>query len=149
VTRRQRALVGWREWVVLPDLSPVPVKAKVDTGALTSALHAEDLRHERTPEGIEVVRFVLLPHQTGEEDAIEVTAPLVDVREVRSSSGEAEERPTVRTRLQLGDVDVAFDVTLTTRDRMGFRMLLGRRALRRRFLVDPGASFLFGDLDRD
>lgn len=137
-------LVGWREWVALPGLTPVPIKAKVDTGALTSALHAEELQHVTRSDGLEVVRFVLLPNQDDDEDATEVEAPLVDRREVRSSSGEVEERPTIRVRVHLGDLDVRAQITLTTRDRMGFRMLLGRRLLRRGVHVDPGASFLLG-----
>lgn len=142
-----REVVGWREWVWLPDLVDVPVKAKVDTGALTSALHAEDVRLEQV-DGIDVARFVVLPHQDVDDDAVEVTAPLVDEREVRSSSGEAEHRPTVRTTLRLGATSYPIELTLTARHLMGFRMLLGRRALRRRWLVDPAASYATGQPDR-
>lgn len=137
-----RPTVGWREWVGLPDLTPHRIKAKVDTGALTSSLHAWDVRLEQV-DGVEVARFLVHPHQSTDDDEVEVVAPLVDERKVRSSSGEAEVRPTVRTTVRLGDLAFPADVTLTDRDAMGFRMLLGRRALRR-FLVDPAASFLHG-----
>jgi len=133
--------VGWREWVGLPELTPVRVKAKVDTGALTSALHAWDIElHER--DGVPVATFEVHPRQRSARDAVRVTAPLVDTREVRSSDGRVEERPTVRTLVRIGDHAFHADLTLTSRDAMGFRMLLGRRALQGRYLVDPGASYL-------
>lgn len=135
--------VGWREWVALGPERVGPVKAKVDTGARTSALHAEDLEpFER--DGAPWMRFVLLPVQRSREGAIVLEAPLVDRRRVRSSSGKQEERPVVRLFLQVGRHGFEAEVTLTRRDLMGFRMLLGRTAVRRRFLIDPGAAFLQG-----
>jgi hypothetical protein len=133
-------LVGWREWVTLPDTSSLPIKAKVDTGARSSALHATGIRTG----GEGWIRFILHPHQRRSDDPVEIRAPLVDHRKVRSSSGVSEPRPTVRLTLGLGPHRWPVEVTLTRRDRMGFRMLLGRTALRGRFLVDPGASFLLG-----
>lgn len=133
-------LVGWREWITLPDTPSPPIKVKVDTGARSSALHATRIRAGR--EGW--IRFVLHPHQHRSDDSVEIRAPLVDHRSVRSSSGVSEARPTVRLTLGLGPHLWPVEVTLTRRDQMGFRMLLGRTALRGRFLVDPGSSFLLG-----
>ena len=135
--------VGWREWIVLPAGPTLPIKVKVDTGARSSALHATGIE----PAGQGLLRFTVHPHQRRSGDEVELVAPLVDHREVRSSSGIAEPRPTVRLEVALGPHRWPVEVTLTRRDRMGFRMLLGRTALRGRFLVDPGASFLHGHGD--
>lgn len=141
--------MGWREWVGLPDLGVDAIKAKVDTGAATSSLHAWEVE-ELTPssEGDRRVHFVVHPVQRDTRVQVVTTAPLVGWRKVRSSNGQVEERPVVSTTLALGPHRVVADVTLTRRDEMGFRMLLGRAALRRRFLVDPGRSFLTGSRGR-
>lgn len=140
---RELALVGWREWVVLEDFGAARIKAKVDTGARTSALHAFDV--ERFEQGgVDWVRFGVHPSQRDAETMVAVEAPLVGERWVRSSSGKATLRPVVATQLLLGEHRFAIEVTLVRRDLMGFRMLLGRRALRGRFLVDPRRSFLGG-----
>jgi len=136
-------LVGWREWIGLPDHSPTRLKVKVDTGARTSALHAENIEPLRR-EGTPWLRFTVLPRQRTRAGAFRVEALQVDERSVRSSSGSEEERPVVRLRLALGTTDFTTEVTLTRRDQMGFRMLLGRTALQNRFLVHPGASYLNG-----
>jgi hypothetical protein len=136
-------LVGWREWVTLasPEGGPFRVKAKVDTGARTSALHAEGVeRFER--HGALWLRFVVHPRQKSRTGERILEAPLVDRRSVRSSSGQSEERPVVRLSMGVGLHRFEAEVTLTRRDSMGFRMLLGRTALRGRFLVAPGASYL-------
>ncbi|TVR64028.1 MAG: hypothetical protein EA422_07780 [Gemmatimonadales bacterium] len=135
--------VGWREWIILPAGPTIPIKVKVDTGARSSALHATGIQAA----GHGLIRFTVHPHQRRSGDEVEIVAPLVDHREVRSSSGIAEPRPTVRLEVALGPLRWPVEVTLTRRDRMGFRMLLGRTALRGRFLVDPGASFLHGHGD--
>jgi hypothetical protein len=131
-------VVGWREWVTLPELG-ITVKAKVDTGARTSAIHAVDVARDG-----ELVTFTVHPHQRDDDDPVRVTLPLVDVREVRSSSGEAVERHVVKTWAKLGRRRWQIELTLASRDEMGFRMLLGRTAVRGRFLVDPAASYLGG-----
>jgi hypothetical protein len=137
------ATVGWREWVGLPLLGVAHLKAKVDTGARTSALHAEDLElFERDHQTW--ARFHVLPHQRSEDDPITATARVVDQREVRSSSGATDHRPVIRTDIALVGTTVTAEVTLTSRDEMGFRMLIGREALRDRFVVDPGRSYLGG-----
>jgi hypothetical protein len=126
---------------VLADLSPTPVKIKIDTGARTSALHAFGMRVEDR-NGIKVATFELHPVQRSREDAVEVSCPVTSFRKVRSSNGRVETRPVVQTTVQLGPTVWPIEVTLTSRDTMGFRMLLGRAAIRRRFLVDPGRSFV-------
>lgn len=138
---RPRPVVGWREWVALPDLGVARVKAKADTGARTSALHAYAVRV--LPGGR--VRFRLHPVQRDASITVECTAPLVGYRWVRSSTGHRTRRPVVLTRLVIGDRGWPVEITLVRRDLMGFRMLLGRRALRRRLVIDPGRSYLAGE----
>ena len=141
--RAERATVGWREWVALPDWGVDAIKAKIDTGARTSALHAYDIEiGER--DGQTVATFAIHPWQDSSSDHVLVEAPLLDRREVRSSSGAARLRPVVLTTVELAGQLVPIEVTLTRRDEMGFRMLIGRQALRRRFVVDPGRSYLGG-----
>lgn len=136
-------VVGWREWVGLPGMGVEWVKAKVDTGARTSSLHAFDQAVEDR-DGVAWVRFSVHPWQGSDEDAVEVELPLHDVREVRSSSGHAEQRNVVLTEVALGGRTVTVELTLSRRDDMGFRMLVGREALKQGFHVDPGASYLGG-----
>ncbi|HWJ67921.1 MAG TPA: RimK/LysX family protein [Nocardioides sp.] len=134
---------GWREWVRLPGLGVGHVKAKLDTGARTSALHAFDLE-EFERDGVEWVRFSVHPWQRSAEDAVLVECPVHDRRMVRSSTGHAQERIVVLTDVELLGRVVTTEVTLTRRDEMGFRMLVGREALRQGFLVDSGHSYLGG-----
>ena len=136
-------IVGWREWVSLPGLGVPWIKAKVDTGARTSALHAFDL--EEFERGGEVwVRYSVHPWQDSDEDAVDCESRVVDRREVRSSSGHAEERYVVQLDVSLCKHVVDAEVTLSKRDEMGFRMLVGREALCQGFLVDPSRSYLGG-----
>jgi|SRR5688572_14711715 len=141
VRRESDALVviGWREWVTLPDLGLAGLKAKVDTGARTSALcaHAVERSDRR-------VRFVVHPHQRDTSVAVTAEADLVDERHVRSSSGLVELRLVVRTTLQLGAHTHEVEFTLTDRALLGFRVLLGREALRGRYVVDPASSYRCG-----
>ncbi len=137
-------VVGWREWVSLPALQRVRLKAKVDTGARTSALHAfavETIAPAR-------LRFGIHPRQRDEDTSVFVEADLVDERMVRSSSGVAELRPVIRTEIKLGGHRFFAELTLTNRTALGFRMLLGREALRGRFVVDPGTSYRCGGARR-
>ena len=136
-------LAGWREWVSLPGV-PVPwVKAKLDTGARSSAIHAFDLEEDRRG-GERWVRFQVHPWQATDEDATLVECPLLDTREVRSSSGHAETRHVVAMDVTLMGRTVTTEMTLARRDEMGFRCLVGREALRQGFAVDPSASYLGG-----
>lgn len=137
---RELPVVGWREWVRLPDLTPHPVKAKVDTGARTSSLHAFDLE---VLDG--TAHFSIHPHQRSDDDETRVALPVVDQREVRPSTGEAESRVVVVTTVLVGEHAHDIELTLTDRDAMGFRMLLGRTALADSFLVDPAGSYLQGE----
>lgn len=139
----QRSTIGWREWVGLPDLGVEPVKAKIDTGARTSSLHAFDLELTHR-DGSDWVAFEVWPVQKSRRDRRRVSVPVLGFREVRSSNGEVQNRPVIRTRLELLGQCWPIEITLTNRDQMGFRMLLGRAALRRRFVIDPGRSFLGG-----
>lgn len=129
--------IGWREWLQLPDLGVDRIKAKIDTGARTSALHVWDLNVE---DG--VARFVLHPVQKRSRPSVDASAAITDWRWVRSSSGHRQHRPVIVTTFQLGDATWESEVTLTSRDEMGFRLLLGRTALARRFVVDPARSFV-------
>jgi hypothetical protein len=137
-------VVGWREWVALPGLGIGRIKAKVDTGARSSALHALDLETVERDGGT-WVRFTVLPIQRSHQGEVRVEAPLVDRRSVRSSSGRAEMRPVIRVDVEVGGLRFPVEMTLTRRDQMGFRMLLGRTAIRRRFVVDAGRSYLQKD----
>ncbi|MGF1510339.1 MAG: ATP-dependent zinc protease [Myxococcota bacterium] len=137
---KRRPAIGWREWVQLPDLNVPAIKAKVDTGARSSALHAFDVAIEGDVPKREV-SFIVHPFQGGSGQAIACRAALLEQRWVKSSNGVRELRPVIRTRLGLMGDTWDIDLTLTSRDAMGFRMLLGREAIRGRFLVNPGKSF--------
>lgn len=133
--------VGWREWAALPELGIAAVKMKVDTGARTSALHAFKVDIFRRG-GNDWVRFAIHPFQ--DSDLVrECEAPLLDRRVVSDSGGHREQRPVIRTLLVLGEQRWPIEVTLTDRETMTFRMLLGRTAMRN-LVVHPNASFLLG-----
>jgi hypothetical protein len=138
--KRPKAVIGWREWVGLPDLGVDKIKAKIDTGARTSAIHAFEIRpFER--DGERHVSFSLHPVQRHGTPVVDCEARVVDERTVTSSNGERERRYVIETQIKLGEEAWPIEMTLTNRDEMGFRMLLGRRAVRQRFVVDPGGSF--------
>jgi hypothetical protein len=144
----QLSTIGWREWVRLPELGIFAIKAKVDTGARTSALHAIDMHYERH-RGAEVVRFKVHPLQRNAQFTIVAEAVVIEHRRVRSSGGHDTLRPVIVTPLELVGQRWEIELTLVSRDAMGFRMLLGRQALRGRVMVDPGHSFLSGRPARD
>ncbi len=138
---RRWKVVGWREWVSLPGLGVDRIKAKIDTGARTSSLHAFALESfER--DGQEWVRFEVHPEQRHTEVRVPVEVPVVDRRWVKSSTGDRQFRPIIHTDLEIQGERWTIEVTLTRRDMMGFRLLLGRQALRGHIVVDPGRSFL-------
>lgn len=138
---QRELVVGWREWLRLPELGVRLIKAKVDTGARTSALHAENTRIVLRG-GRRLVHFTVHPNQRSKQLAVEAVATLVGERRVTSSSGTEERRPVIITRVNIGGDEWPIEITLTRRDVMGFRMLLGRQALRGHALVDPGRSYL-------
>jgi hypothetical protein len=139
--RKQLPVIGWREWIDLPELGIKEIKAKIDTGARSSALHAIHVEPFEQ-EGKEMVRFQVHPYQRDSHFTVSAEAQLLEWRQVRNSSGDAQLRPVIQTAIELGGLQWSIELTLTNRDVMGFRMLLGREGVRRRFLVNPGHSYL-------
>ena len=137
------ALLGWREWVRLPELGIPWIKTKVDTGARTSALHAFHIESRRRG-GKRLAHFAIHPIQRRDDIVVECWAEIVDQRVVCDSGGHREKRYVIRTPLQVGDALWPIELTLTNRDTMLFRMLLGRTAISRHALVNPGVSYLSG-----
>jgi hypothetical protein len=135
--------VGWREWVGLPDLRVAAIKAKIDTGARTSALHAYRIEPFRRS-GALWLRFALHPIQRSEGTKVTCEARAIDERTVRNSGGGVERRYIIKTLLKLGENSWPIELALANRDQMGFRMLLGRTALQGRVLIEPGRSYLLG-----
>lgn len=133
--------IGWREWVSLPNLGIMEIKAKIDTGARSSALHAFDLKILEE-NGKQRVRFKVQPLQQDTINTVIAEADLLEWREVRNSGGQTELRPVILTSVELMGQQWPIELTLTNRDAMEFRMLLGRQALKGRFLIDCEKSYL-------
>lgn len=141
VNKKKLRTIGWREWVSMPEFGVTEIKAKVDTGADNSSLHAFNLeRFEQ--DGVEMVRFEIHPRQRKRKPSIECVAPVALERKVKNPGGRSELRPVIRTTLIIAAQEVEALVNLTTRDEMTFRMLLGRRTVRNHFVVDPGRSYV-------
>lgn len=134
-------IIGWREWVGLPDLGIAKIKAKVDTGARTSALHAFALQ-PFIDNGVSRIRFDIHPMQHNNEEVITCTADVIDQRLVTDSGGHEEMRYVIITSIVIAGQTWPIEITLTERENMLFRMLLGRSALRKRFIVNPARSFV-------
>ena len=139
----EQIAIGWREWVHLPELGDFSVKAKIDTGARSSSLHAVSLKY-LTSDGKKRLRFAVHPLQRSAKETYWAEADILEFREIRSSNGHISRRPVIVTELQMGELRWPIELTLANRDEMGFRMLLGREALRGRCLIDPGKSFYLG-----
>lgn len=137
-------IIGWQEWVAFPELGIKKIKAKIDTGAKTSALHAEEIEIYKTKTGIQRARFFVVPLKSKPHYRIHCSAELIDQRFVRSSNGQRELRTTVITNLEINDFDYPIELTLTNRDSMGFRLLIGRSALAKNFIVDPHHTLMLG-----
>ncbi len=132
-------VLGWREWLLLPQLGIGPLRAKLDTGARSSSLHVDTLEEFRR-DGAHWLRFTL---RLGRRNARELCceAPSTDRRAVTDTGGRRTERWFIRTRVELAGVDFDIDVNLTNRRHMLFPLLLGRTALCARFAIDPSRSY--------
>jgi len=137
-------LLGWREWLSIPSLGISRIKAKIDTGARTSCLHTRGLEVYETPSGEARVRFTVQPRPAKPTLVARCDCPLVATRLVRDSGGHEEVRPFIRVPVILGPHTWEVEFSLTSRDNMKFRMLLGRTAMKGRFLVNPALSYQFG-----
>lgn len=136
-------MLGWREWVAMPEFGIKRVKAKVDTGARTSCLHAFFVERFKK-RGQTQVRFGVHPLQQRTDVAVVCESKLLDQRVVSDSGGHREQRYVIETDVIIGNTPHRIELTLTDRDTMRFRMLLGRTAMVGQFLVDPSASYLAG-----
>lgn len=141
MTNKKKVLdtIGWREWVSFPELSVKTIKAKIDTGARTSALHVSNIKIMKR---FNKVTFTIHPVQRHWHPVVNVSAIMIAERLVKSSNGESTVRPVINTKLKIGKRLFSIELTLVNRDLMGFRLLLGRSALKNRYLVNPGQSYL-------
>lgn len=136
-----KPLVGWREELSIPALGVKKIRAKVDTGARTSALHVTDLKLKKRGKTL-FAYFKIHPKQKSKFPIIETKSKVIEFRRVTSSNGISSERPVIMVEIVLGQVKTPIELTLVNRDMMGFRMLLGRTAIKGKYYVDPGKSFL-------
>lgn len=138
--KKELKTIGWREWVELPDLKIDEIKAKVDTGARTSSLHAFDLETYKRS-GVEYVKFKVHPDQDSTQKIIECKCKVLEYRKVKSSNGQVQKRPVIISKVKLLGEEWPIEITLTNRDEMGFRMLIGRAGIKNKFLVNVAKSF--------
>jgi ribosomal protein S6--L-glutamate ligase len=139
--------IGWQEWVSLPNLMIPAIKVKVDTGAKTSSIHAENIEHFYK-DGVEYIRFDVLPLEKKSSIIVHCEAPFVEKRQVKSSNGEKEHRPIVLTTLKVGELEWEIELNLTNRKYMTRYMLLGRNSMVGKVMINPGEKFLLGNLDK-
>ncbi|NLQ17417.1 ATP-dependent zinc protease [Marinomonas sp. M1K-6] len=139
-----KIIIGSDEWCAFTSLNIPAIKARVDSGAKTSSMHAINI--QRFSRGDDHwVRFEVHPLQKNRKITVHCEAPLIDQRVIKSSSGDKEKRPVICVPLTLGNTTWDVEVTLTNRDSMGYRMLLGREAMNGRVLIDPAEQCLLGD----
>lgn len=143
-----KIVVGSEEWCALPQLNIPAINVRVDSGAKTSALHAVNIMPFKK-EGNPWVRYEVHPLQNDGKTTVFCESPVVDKRKVKSSSGLEEVRYVIKTLLSIGESSWDIEITLTNRDSMGYRMLLGRQAMAGKMLVDPEASFQLGEFSAD
>lgn len=146
IKTKSKLIIGWCEWCSLPDLALPGIAAKIDTGAKTSSIHAFKIK-PFSRKGEQWVRFIVHPIQRHRQPEIRCEARVVDERPVTSSNGVTEHRIVISTSLVLGPYQFPTELTLTNRDEMGFRMLIGRKSLIKRFVVDPSLSHTLGEYD--
>lgn len=140
-------IIGWQEWVELPSLGVHAICAKTDTGAQTSSLHARNITlHEK--DGKKWVHFDTYPIHSHKDISLSCSAPLHDMRDVKSSNGEIETRPVILTKIKIGDTVWGIELNLTNRSSMDCRMLIGREAMQDRLLINPSHKFLHKKLSK-
>ena len=139
------SIIGWQEWVSLPELNIPGIKAKIDTGAKTSSLHAYNIEYV-LKNGINYVIFEVHPIQRNNQIKQICEAPLIGYKNVKSSTGIKQKRPVILTNLIIDNIKLPIELNLSNRDSMGVRMLIGRQALKGKFLVNPAHKFLHGKI---
>jgi hypothetical protein len=144
----RKIAIGWQEWCALPQLNLGAIKAKIDTGAKTSAIQAFDIKTFNCKDGLHV-RFALHPLQAHENLARECSAKVVDQRWIMSSNGHKEHRYVIQTLIIMAGETWEIELTLSDRDPLKFRLLLGRTALKGRVIIDPSKKFCLGRLAFD
>ncbi|WP_299196964.1 ATP-dependent zinc protease [uncultured Amphritea sp.] len=141
MSKESKPVIGWREWASLPDLGIEQIKVKVDSGARTSALHTFRVEPFQK-DGQDWVSFDVHPNQYDLEKVVTCEAPVSDIRTVTDSGGHQSQRYVIQTDIVIGAQRYSIELTLTNRDTMRFRMLLGRTAMNGRFLIDPQGAYL-------
>ncbi len=149
MAKKQKILIGWEEWCAFPELKLPAIKAKVDTGAKTSCLHAFNIE-TFNENGQKYVRFSIHPMQNNKRTVRVCTSPIVDYRYVTNSGGKKEKRYVIKSDIKMDGRKWTIEITLAKRDTMSFRMLLGREAMRKGGLVvDPSKSCRLGKVDKE
>lgn len=140
-----KLIIGWQEWISLPEINIPAVLAKIDTGAKTSSIHAYKIEYF-IKNNKDFVRFTIHPIARNNIISRTCEMPLLDKRTVKSSSGDEEERPVIKTLIHIDGNEWEIELNLTNRDYMGSRMLIGREAMRKHVLVHSGVNFIHGKL---
>ncbi|HMQ11372.1 MAG TPA: RimK/LysX family protein [Oligoflexia bacterium] len=135
------SIIGWREWIALPDLKVRKIKAKIDSGARTSSLHAHKLKVLKK-NNEEYAQFYIYPQQDSSKEKVLCEEKILEYRKIKSSNGITEKRPIIQTYIKINEKLWLVDLSLSNRDEMGFRILLGRTSISKKFLIDVSKSFL-------
>ncbi len=146
--KSKKITIGWKEWFAFSDLGLPAIKGKIDTGAKTSSLHAFNIKTFMR-DGKEFVKFQIHPLQKNQKITKICIAPIIDHRFVSDSSGKKEKRYVIESMLTIGEITLNIEITLSNRDTMAFRMLLGREAIKKaNMMVDVSKSFVQGKIKR-